>query len=106
MGGATQRRWVISAKRAWRIDFGLLSIALGIAALSYSCSTRRPPSPVPPPSPPLVIPTIPTPDLRTTYQSVLQGDTIEKRREIFRLAYLSFQNKERLAARLFFSRAL
>ena len=106
MGGITQWQRTIFAKRTWRIDFGLLSIALGIAALSYSCSTQRPPSPVPPPSPPPAIPTTPAPDLQTTHQSVLQGDTVEKRREIFRLAYLSFQNKDRLAARLFFSRAL
>ena len=105
LGGTTQRRRAIFATHTRRRDFGLLSVALSLAVLSYSCSTQRPPSPVPPPSP-LVIPTTPVPDLQTTYRSVLQGDTIEKRREIFRLAYLSFQKKDRLAARLFFSRAL
>lgn len=106
MGGTTQWRRAIFPKRTWRREVGLFSVALSIAVLSYSCATQRPPSPVPPPSPPPVIPTTPVPDLQTTYQSVLQGDTIEKRREIFRLAYLSFQKKDRLAARLFFSRAL
>jgi soluble lytic murein transglycosylase-like protein len=94
-----------SKHRCW-MNLWLLGVALSIAVLSYSCATQHPPSPVPPPSPPPVIPTTPVPDLQTTYQSILQGDTIEKRREIFRLAYLSFQKKDRLAARLFFSRAL
>src|SRR5262249_60137671 len=88
------------------IGLWLLGIALSIAALSYSCSTPRPPSPVPPPAPPPAIPQTPAPDLQTTYRSVLQGDTIEKQREIFRLGYQHFQKKDRPAARVFFTRSL
>jgi peptidoglycan lytic transglycosylase len=96
----------MGSKRGRLMKLWPLGLALSVAVLSYSCSTQRPPSPVPPPSPPPAIPAAPAPDLRTTYQSVLQGDTVEKQREIFRLAYLSFQKKDHLAARLFFSRAL
>jgi soluble lytic murein transglycosylase len=61
---------------------------------------------VPPLSPPPAIPQTPTPDLQTTYQSILQGDTLEKQREIFHLGYQHFRKKDHPAARLFFTRAL
>ena len=110
MGGTAHRRRKKKVERERRyrrlMVLRLLGIALSIAALSYSCSTPHPPSPVPPPAPLPAIPETPAPDLQTTHRSALQGDTIEKQREIFRLGYQHFQKKDRPAARLFFTRSL
>ena len=43
---------------------------------------------------------------KLTYGVVLQGDTAEKRREIFRIGYRMLQEKNRDGARFFLSRAL
>jgi soluble lytic murein transglycosylase len=45
-------------------------------------------------------------NLQDTYRTVLQGDTAEKRRELFRLGYHLLQEKDRAGARLLLSRAL
>jgi soluble lytic murein transglycosylase len=45
-------------------------------------------------------------DLQASHQAVLQGDTAEKRRELFRLGYRFLQAKDYAGARLFLSRAL
>ena len=85
--------------------FFAFGLVLGTAIFfSYSCYPQRPPqAPVSPPPP--AARTEPT-DLTVTYRTVLQGDTAEKRREIFRLGYHFLQEKNRPAAQLFLSRAL
>jgi len=45
-------------------------------------------------------------DLQASHRAVLQGDTAEKRRELFRLGYRSLQEKDHAGARLFLSRAV
>ena len=45
-------------------------------------------------------------DLQATYRTALQGDTAEKRRELFRIGYRLLQEKDRAGARLLLSRAL
>ncbi|MBM4256204.1 MAG: tetratricopeptide repeat protein [Deltaproteobacteria bacterium] len=44
--------------------------------------------------------------LEATYRTLLQGETAEKRRELFRMGYHLLQEKDRPGARLFLSRAL
>ena len=95
-----------TAGRAHRqVGFFLLGLVLGTAIFfSYSCYPQRQPlTPPPVVQPPTSV--VPT-DLQTTYRTVLQGDTAEKRREIFRIGYQLLQEKNRDGARLFLSRAL
>lgn len=87
-------------KPAWLF---LLGFVLGTAIFfSYSCYPQ-PQQPIPGTLPKLG--TDPT-DLQATYRTVLQGDTAEKRRELFRIGYHLLQEKDRNGARLLLSRAL
>lgn len=83
----------------------LLGLIFGTALFfSYSCySQHQRPTPTP-----LVLPAAATTpkDLQATYRTVLQGDTAEKRRKIFRIGYHLLQEKNRAGAQLFLSRAL
>lgn len=63
----------------------------------------QPPQPVLPVS---AAPPAPPPDPWTEYRPVLEGDSLEKRREIFHLGYRFLQEKNLDGARLFFARAL
>ena len=82
----------------------LFGLILGTALFfSYSCYPQRQPSTTHVVLPPASA--VPN-DLQTTYRTVLQGDTAEKRREIFRIGYHLLQEKDRAGARLFLSRAL
>src|SRR5262245_55166777 len=100
------------AGRRWhQAGFRLLGLALGTAIFfSYSCHPQRPQppqvAPVPPPPASVVPPSDPQTTYQTTYGAVLQGDTAEKRREIFRIGYRMLQEKNRDGARFFLSRAL
>ena len=100
------------ASRRWhQAGFFLLGLALGTAIFfSYSCYPQRPQRPqvahVPPPPASVVPPSDPQTTYQTTYGVVLQGDTAEKRREIFRIGYRLLQEKNRDGARFFLSRAL
>lgn len=76
---------------------------------SLSCHQEKtlafsppPPTPLPAVSPVSTPPVDPWAD----YRPVLVGDSPEKRREIFRLGYQFFQDKNTEGARLFFTRAL
>ena len=95
-----------------QVGFFFLGLVLGIAIFfSYSCYPQRqqlPPHPTMGLPPTMVSPptsAVPT-DLQTTYRTALQGDTAEKRREIFRTGYHFLQEKNHAGARLFLSRAL
>lgn len=84
----------------------LLGLAVSVVLLlSYSCHTQRPQSSQAPPVP-ITPAETPAEDLQATYRSVLQGDTVDKQRESFRLGYHFLQEKNRAAARLFFSRTV
>jgi len=98
-------KWRDTAYRLQRTGF-LLGVTLGVALLlSYSCRTRPPQSTQAPPVP--IRPAEPpAEDLQTKYRTVLQGDTIDKQRESFRLGYHFLQEKNYAAARLFFSRTV
>src|SRR5581483_1712128 len=92
-----------------QVGLFFLGIVLGTAIFfSYSCYPQQRPQkqrPQPTPVAPAAASTAPT-NLQTTYRAVLQGDTGEKRREIFRLGYHFLQEKNRSGAQLFLSRAL
>lgn len=92
--------------RGWhRAGSFLLGTILGTAIFfSYSCYPQQQRPQLASVALPLTT-TVPT-DLLTAHRAVLQGDTGEKRREIFRLGYHFLQEKNRAGAQLFLSRAL
>ncbi|MGE0823921.1 MAG: transglycosylase SLT domain-containing protein [Candidatus Binatia bacterium] len=87
----------------WTTEVVLFRVIVALTILfSYSCYPQRPPLPpsaLPPPN-------ITEKDLHSTYSDILQGDTTEKRRELFRLGYHLLQEKNRDGARLLLTRAL
>jgi soluble lytic murein transglycosylase len=92
-GYRVQRPWVLT----------LVAILLTALSCRQHSLVPQPPRSVLPDS---VAPPSSPPDPWAAYRSVLEGDSLAKQREIFRLGYRFLQEKNLDGARLFFTRAL